>query len=196
MTKLPSTAARQSRPAVRASVVVPVVAASLALGGCSFIAPQTSLEQYAPSDGLQVDLGDVPVRNVLVVSQGGGEPGVLSGALVNRGDADAVVLVEVSGTTAEVDVAAGETVFLAAFGETDGVQVVLDVVEEPAGGVVEVSFSDPAADSSSFQVPIVLPDGAYADITPGASAEPSAPVGEPSTAPAEPSTPVVEPTTG
>ena len=49
------------------------------------------LEPYAPSDGLQAELGDLLVRNMLVVSEGDGAPGLLVGALVNRGDDDATV---------------------------------------------------------------------------------------------------------
>jgi len=195
VTKPPSTAARQSRPAVRPLAAVSVVVAGLALGGCSFIAPETSLEPYAPSDGLQVDLGDVLVRNVLVVSEGSGAPGVLSGALVNRGVQDATITVEASDLITEVDVAAGQTVFMSSYDSStvssgDDVQVVLEAVDTPAGGVLEVTFTDPAAESESFEVPVLLPEGPYAGLLPSveASGEPfGGSITEPSTdASAEP----------
>ncbi len=159
------------------------MAAGLLLGGCSFTSRDVTLEPYAPSDGLQAELGDVLVRNVLVVSEGDGAPGVLSGAVVNRGDQEATVLVEVSGLLTEVDVAAGGTVFLGPYDEPDGELVVLDAVDAIAGGIVAVSFVAPA-DSATLEVPVLLPEGAYSDITPpadagvgtGSSAEPT---GEP-----------------
>ncbi|WP_380165250.1 hypothetical protein [Jannaschia sp. R86511] len=176
------TRATASRPGRRAvAPVATAVAAGLLLGGCSFTSRDLTLEPYAPSDGLQTDLGDVLVRNVLVVSEGDGAPGVVSGALVNRGEEDATVQVEVGGTLAEVDVAAGETVFLGAFAEPDGVLVVVDAVDPIAGDVIDVVFTDPAQDSATLAVVVALPEGPYAEITPpatavppvGASAEPS-----------------------
>jgi len=187
-----------SRPGRRAiAPVAAAVAAGLLLGGCSFTSRDVTLEPYAPSDGLQADLGDVLVRNVLVVSEGNGAPGVLSGAVVNRGDQDATVLVEVSGLLTELDVAAGATVFMGPFDEPDGELVVLDAVDAIAGGIVAVSFADPAADSATLEVPVLLPEGAYAEITPpadagaggGASGEPTGePASEPSTEPSAEST--------
>lgn len=177
MTSLLSTTT--SRPGRRAlAPVATAVAAGLLLGGCSFTSRNVVLEPYAPSDGLQTDLGEVLVRNVLVVSEGDGAPGVLSGALVNRGEADAVVRVEVGASLTEIDVSAGETVFMGGFGEQEGESVVLDAVDAIAGGVVDVSFSDPVADSATLAVPVLRPEGAYAELTPpagtGASEQPSA----------------------
>lgn len=163
-------APRAPRPHARAAVV-PVagaVAAGLLLGGCSFTSRDLTLEPYAPSDGLQTDLGDVLVRNVLVVSEGGGEPGVLSGALVNRGAEGATVTVEVAGGSGtDVDVAAGATVFLGS--EDQGEVVEVDAVEEPAGSVVEVTFTGPDSQSTTLEAPVLLPEGAYAELTPPSS---------------------------
>ncbi|MGJ7441114.1 hypothetical protein [Aquipuribacter sp. MA13-6] len=166
MTSLTSTTSRPGRRAL--APVAAAVAAGLLLGGCSFTSRDLTLEPYAPSDGLQVDLGEVLVRNVLVVSEGSGAPGVLSGALVNRGDEDAVVQVEVGATLAEVDVAAGETVFMGPSGEQEGELVLVEAVDTVAGGVIAVGFTDPASDSATLEVPIVLPEGPYAEITPPA----------------------------
>lgn len=148
------------------------VASAVLLAGCSFTSDDVTLQPYAPSDGLQVDLGDVLVRNVLVVSEGAGEPGVLSGTLVNRGDTDVTVVVEVGGTTAEIDVPTSQSVVLSPLGDEDGETVVMDSVEPPSGGVLDVSFSDPEGDSAVLTVPVVLPEGPYAELTPPAGPQP------------------------
>ncbi|PRY11111.1 hypothetical protein CLV37_11465 [Kineococcus rhizosphaerae] len=61
-------------------------AATLGVAGCSVFSPATVLKPYEPSDGSGTSLGDVQVRNVLLVSSGVDEPGVLSAVLVNSGD--------------------------------------------------------------------------------------------------------------
>lgn len=179
MTRLTRTTA--PRPGRRAVVPVAALSAGLLLGGCSFTSRDLTLEPYAPSDGLQVTLGEVLVRNALVVSEGDGAPGVLSAALVNRGDDDVTILLEVAGTVAEVEVATDETVFLGPSDDED-VVVVIDSVDVVAGGVVELRITEPATDSATLEVPVLLPEGAYAEITPPPSpgAEPTGePTGEP-----------------
>ncbi len=158
-----------SRPGRRAFAPVAVaVAAGMLLGGCSFTSRNLTLEPYAPSDGLQTDLGDLLVRNILVVSEGGGAPGVISAAVVNRGDADAVLVLEVGGSVSELEVGPSETLFLGPTGDQDGETVLVEAVDTVAGGVVEVRLSDPASDSATLEIPVVLPQGPYAEITPPA----------------------------
>jgi len=161
-------------PRPRSAALLVAASAGLVLSGCSFYSPDTSLKPYAPSDGLQTELGDVLVRNVFVVSEGGGEPGLLVGALVNRGEEDATVGVEVGGTTAEIEVPAGASVTIGADVQPpDGEQstalsetVEVDEVEPAAGDVIELTVTDSVAGSVVLQVPVQLPDGPYADLVP------------------------------
>lgn len=62
------------------------LAAAITLGtaGCTFVSPIASLDVYAPSEGSQVDLGDVKVRNVSFLTDGD-KKNVLVGAFVNSG---------------------------------------------------------------------------------------------------------------
>ena len=158
----------------RFAALLVAASAGLMLSGCSFFAPTTSLEPYAPAEGLQTDLGEVMVRNMLVVSEGGGEPGLLVGALVNRGEEDVTVGVEVGGTTAEIEVPAGASVTIGAAVEPpdDGQPTTLsetvevDEVGPAAGDVIELTVTDSAAGSVVLQVPVQLPDGPYADLVP------------------------------
>lgn len=183
MTALPTSAPLRTAPVV---ATVAAVTAGLLLGGCSFTSRDLTLEPYAPSDGLQADLGDVLVRNVLVVSEGDGEPGVLSATLANRGDEDRTLLVQVGESTAEqpapvtqVDVPAQGTLVIGVEDEAAATEededavpvevVVVDRVEELAGGVITVSFEDPEEDSATLEVPIVRPEGPYAGLTPPTS---------------------------
>lgn len=62
------------------------LAAAVAIGttGCGFIVPQATLYEYAPSDGIDVDLPDVLVRNLLVLAGDDSANIVFTG--VNNGD--------------------------------------------------------------------------------------------------------------
>ena len=66
--------------------------AGLALGGCSMFSPQTTTNvTYAPSDGVQGDVGEVGVRNLMVLTAEQGAQAELVGALFN-GSAESVSL--------------------------------------------------------------------------------------------------------
>lgn len=84
-----------TRPVRRSALAVVTSAAVLGVAGCSVFSPPTVLKPYAPSDGSQTTVGGVEVRNVLMVSSGVDEPGVLSAVLVNSGSAPADVSVSV-----------------------------------------------------------------------------------------------------
>lgn len=53
-----------------------------ALAGCSLSREVASLDPYAPSDGVQIDLPEIKARNVLFVSDGEGNA-VLIGSFIN-----------------------------------------------------------------------------------------------------------------
>ena len=61
----------------------------LGVAGCSVFSPATVLKPYQPSDGTGTSVAGVSVRNVLVVSSGVDQPGVVSLVLVNGTQADA-----------------------------------------------------------------------------------------------------------
>ena len=158
----------------RPAALLAVASAGVLLSGCSLNAPNTAIQPYAPADGLQAELGEVLVRNMLVVSEGDGGPGVLVGALVNRGQEDVTVSLEIAGTTTEVDVPVGVSVALGTeadrpdgeIGSIESETVELDQVEPPAGGNLELTVTVPAG-SSVLEIPVVLPTGAYDGFLPG-----------------------------
>ena len=86
---------------MRARIVATVVvAASLLLttAGCSFFAPQSTLKSYDPSDGVGAVLGQVKVRNALLLTKDGQEASFLVN-LINDGTTTVNVLIQYDGTT-------------------------------------------------------------------------------------------------
>lgn len=72
-----------------------VLAASIALGtvGCTFIAPQSTTKHYEASDGVGGNVGDIAVRNALLITQDG-TPANLVVTLVNTGTKSHRMLIE------------------------------------------------------------------------------------------------------
>lgn len=109
---------------------------ALVLAGCSFwMPPQTNIP-YDPSDGTSVTVGDLQLRNVLVITEDG-ELGNLVGTAVNTtgADIDFSVQWDVDGTYYSVELTAranGSTRF-----GTDGEQVALEPLGVAAGGLLD-----------------------------------------------------------
>lgn len=69
----------------RAASVVLAGAVLLGTAGCTFFAPQTTLKPYDPSDGVGTQIGDVYVRNVLLLAGDGGNASLLA-SVINETD--------------------------------------------------------------------------------------------------------------
>lgn len=149
--------------------------------GCSANAPAIVLDAYSPGDGVGAELGEVAVRNLVVVSEGDGAPGVLIGALVNRADLDVNMLVQAEGGLEQlVLLEAGQVVELGTGGEAvvpqaagtnpgaEAVATVFESVDPIAGDTVPVTVVSEVAGSVTLQVPITSPVREYATITPQA----------------------------
>lgn len=149
-----------TRPSTAAAV------AALALAGCSATNPITTAVPYNVVDGVQETLTDtVAVQNLLVVSSGEGEPGVMVGAVANEGREDVEVTLEIDGGgSVTVDVPARGTVLL---GGDDGEEVEIDSVGVAPGALLTVTASTPGGGDVPIQVPVfddALPE--YAEIVP------------------------------
>lgn len=159
---------RSARPA-RLVAAASVMAGALLLAACS---PTITTKPYAPSDGIRVNLTDqVRGINLMVVSEGEGQPGAVLGALAN-GSADDVdfVLAAEGAEPISLTVPAGQTVYLSADHEGDqAVDAQLDIVDTYPGGDLDATLSGAGVDED-FSLPVMdgtLPE--YADWVPSTS---------------------------
>ena len=160
------TTAPSPRPRRSAVLLTAAAVGAVALSGCSTTNPTTTLLRYAPSDGVEMDGESIDVRNLLVVSQGDGAPGVVSGSVVNSGTESATLTVTVDGqeATPEVTVEPGQAVRLdgAQADGSEGERLTVDGVDVPAGRVVEVRVQG-GGETLAADAPVLLPQGPYED---------------------------------
>lgn len=134
------------------------IGAAIALAGCQTQSPIQTDVPYQPADGVAVDLGSVQIRNLVVIADAKGGPGVLSGAVVNRGGTSERITIASEGGTpvtleasayqaesisqdspaqlASVPVAPGDVLTLTVQSERSGINVV-QVPVLPATGYYE-----------------------------------------------------------
>jgi hypothetical protein len=158
---------RPTRRHTIAATVLALAITSSALAGCSERSPVQSTVPYQPSDGVDVNLHTLDLRDLLLVSEGAGKPGVMVGALVNTGPVQVDVSFAPVGATAAsspVTVAPGQLVQL---GNGDGqTQVQFATVTAPPGGIQRVQVSTPATGPALVDVPVLPPTLEYSTITP------------------------------
>ena len=123
--------------AVAASALALALAAGLT--GCNMISPQRTTMEYAASDGINVDLGDVHARNVLLLTDGTGSQANLVFTAVNTSGDDAQINLNIDGTAVNIPLpyTPGNDVTQVGFGDR-GPQLVQG--NFTTGTTVEVTF--------------------------------------------------------
>ena len=148
---------------------------ALSLTACGFNSPVQTQKPYQPADGVEVNLGSVAIRNLLVVATTADAPGQLAGLVVNSSSTPQTITITTpDGTSAKTQVGAGLTSQLS----TGPGAVVLAKAGAPAGNLVTLKISTPTSGTSDVSVPVLLPQGYYATVTP--SATPASPTATPS----------------
>jgi hypothetical protein len=142
-----------------------VASAALALGivlggsGCAMLTYQATTEPYDASDGVSAAVGELELRNVLVISDHG-VAGNLVMTVVNNGTEDRELLVEYGdgGEAEPVEIAAGSSVAFGV-GDEQGVDVVkpvlLPAIDTMPGALLPVYFHYEGAEGMEVRVPVL-----------------------------------------
>lgn len=132
------------------------------LSGCAVFSPMATENVYNPGDGVNLELGDVVVRDLLVVGDAEDGPATVSAYVVNNSAEDVTVSFSAGdGSPATVDVPAGTAAQVSPAGES-GVQ--LDSLGVAPGSMVPLTVQvgdNPPADVSAPTVSTSNP--MYAD---------------------------------
>lgn len=157
---------------IAASVVL-AVGVAFATAGCNLVAPQATRAIYDPSDGVGATIGDLAIRNAMIISEDG-ETGTLVVSLVN--DTDETVSVEVQyeastgRTSATVDAVPGRTEVR----PDSTASVTMEGLDTLPGSLFPVYFQYGSEEGEELLVPILTNAlEAYATLTPAPSASPT-----------------------
>ncbi len=160
-------------PTRRLSLIVAALAATAGLSACQVASPITTDQIYDPADGVSIDTesGDVEVRDLLVVSEGNGGPGVILGYVVNSSEESLTleVALEVDGARTEltpsVEIPADSAARLdGRIAEGEFVDPIL-AAEIPGlpGALIDLRITTSGGEVASSSVPVLPPDGYYAN---------------------------------
>lgn len=147
------------------------LAAALTLSACQITSPLTTTQSYDPADGVSVNVGPIAVRDLLVVSEGNGAAGVVSGQVVNTGDEPAEITLSTNQDGQATTLAPTVTVDPGASTRLDGqgpngsgTPVVIPVVGAAPGGILQITVQSSLGQADSGTAPVMLPEGPYADL--------------------------------
>jgi hypothetical protein len=141
------------------------VAVLLGTTGCSFTHDVASLQDYAPSDGSQINIGAVKLRNFIYLTRGDGT-GKLIGSVVNAGTKESTVTLQYSGfdstvSTPEFVVPAGESYQFGATPENESLAL---SIEAKPGANVQIWVSVNGDSVKGLTVPVL--DGSLEQYAP------------------------------
>jgi hypothetical protein len=167
----------------RSALATAVLALSLA--GCSLASPATIATPYPAADGVGTDLPGtgVKLRDFLVVGTEKGAPAEVIGAVVNNGSTPIEVSLQADlGATAQptqtvVRVAAQSITLL---GPQQRTRMEIPDLPVVPGSLTGISAATAAGGRADFSVPVLLPHGPYAGLTPSPTpTETPTPTGSP-----------------
>jgi hypothetical protein len=168
-----------------------VVAAGILLGttGCNLYAPQATTNHYDASDGVSGDVGDLALRNAILLTDDGENANLLV-HVVNSSAEDVDLLVQYEGVdekvNREVTILANSTTEI---GVDGGESVAIESLNANAGSLFPVFFQYGDLTGTELLVPVL--DGTlteYSTLVPTATPEPTA-TAKPESTPAPTATP-------
>ena len=144
---------------IRAILAV-VLIAGIAVGtaGCNLIQPQATTKQYDPSDGVGVNLGELDLRNMMILTDNEGETASLMMGAVNATN-DAITL-NISYVVDGERVTVKPVVIEPAeqptgFGGDGQPQIVLENINVAAGGILALTLQAGDSDTQVIPVPVL-----------------------------------------
>ncbi|WP_425862592.1 hypothetical protein [Arthrobacter sp. TWP1-1] len=167
---------RGTKRAQRLSLIAAIGIGAMAFTGCSAINEQSTTRVYSASDGVRLDLGQLELRNVLIVSEAADGPGRVAGTFYNQSESDITLTISgAQGSQTEITVKPGVPTVLNSASDS----AILSTVAGAPGMVetIELRTSGGATETASLQVPVM--DGTLKEYknlipTPAPTMEPTA----------------------
>jgi hypothetical protein len=149
------------RTAVRMAAIALAAGIGLGTAGCTFLTPIATLNQYNPSDGINVTIGSLDVRNAVAIINTDGHAINLALTLVNTGGSKTVTIQYESGgekTDKTVALATGK---VKQFGTEEQGQIIILSPGVKAGELLPVYIQYGDEPGKQLLVPVL--DGTQAE---------------------------------
>jgi hypothetical protein len=148
---------------VRTRIVASVVVAAtllLSTTACTFLTTQSTLKVYSPSDGVDATVGQVDVRNAMLLSRNGQQASFVV-SMINNGQKEATVRIQyesknASGSTRKVNtsvqLAGGQ---VKTFGSSDTRQLIFNGIDTKPGALFPVFVQYGTLTGDQMLVPVL-----------------------------------------
>jgi len=136
------------------ALAAPVIAAALLLGtaGCGVFVPTATMKQYSAGDGLNVNVGKLELRNVMVITDESGDASLV-GTIVNDSTNVQYVTAQFR-TTTPIDVKFVAPEGITKIGLADDNPVIVHGTALKAGQYVEIYFQYGGEDGVGISIPV------------------------------------------
>jgi hypothetical protein len=139
-----------------ASSLAAAVVTVLTLTGCGFVTPVATMDPYDPSDGVGADIGDLALRNILLIANDNREATLIM-TVVNRADDDIVLNLQYG----DADVRVTESITLPGgdtrtnVGDDPGTTVVVSDPNKTIGALFPIYFEYGSVPGEVVMVPVL-----------------------------------------
>jgi hypothetical protein len=145
------------------------VAVTTGTAGCNLIQPQATTKQYDASDGVAVNLGELDLNNMILLSDDGGESANLVVGAINTSGSPITLNISYTsnGSLATVVAIIPTSERVISYGGKDQPQIVLRDLDVAAGGTLTLTLQAGDGDTRVTIVPVLntdLPE--YRGLTP------------------------------
>ena len=135
-----------------------ILAIGLALGtsGCNLIQPQATTNFYNASDGISVNVGDIQLRNLILISDDGQTGSLLMSAINTTGNDVNLNLQFLSkGEMVEGKLVVPSSQAATSWGAMAEDKIVFEGIDSEPGSMLEVYFQFGSADGVTALVPVL-----------------------------------------
>jgi hypothetical protein len=139
-----------------AASIALAAALMLATTGCTLTAEIATQKDYDPSDGVGAEIGELAVRNALLIGDTG-EALNLVMTVVSASDVDRLLTVQwlANGERVSEDIVVTSGDRTRIGGPTDEVQIIVSISDVTIGGLVPLFFSYTGAEGVEVMVPVL-----------------------------------------
>ena len=132
------------------------IALSLGASGCNLIQPQATTRMYDASDGISANVGDLQLRNLILISNDGKSASLLMAAVNTTGSNVKLSMQFLSKgalVSGQIDVPSSNSA--TSWGSATANKIIFDGIDTTPGSMLQVYFQYGDADGKTALIPVL-----------------------------------------